>query len=149
MNGTFLVRKISASDSYAIRNEVLRPGRPVTECHFSGDHDKETFHLGVFKDEKLIGVASFMKNSNPFFVSALQFQLRGMAILEAFKGKGLGSLLLKEGENKIETEHMEALLWFNARITAVDFYAKHAYKTFGEKFDIPGVCEHIIMFKQL
>lgn len=149
MNGTFTFQVISSSDTYAVRNEVLRPGRPVTECHFSGDTAKGTFHLGIFKKDQIIGVASFMKNSNPFFTPIAQFQLRGMAIKEQFKGKGLGSLLLKEGEINIKKKYQEPLIWFNARVTAVEFYNKHGYKNFGEKFDIPGVCEHIVMVKKL
>ncbi|TVZ27362.1 acetyltransferase (GNAT) family protein [Gillisia sp. Hel_I_86] len=149
MRATFTVRLISASTTYAIRNEVLRPGRPVKECYFSGDDSPGTFHLGIFKDEKIIGVASFMKNSNPFFEPIAQFQLRGMAILPEHKGQGLGTLLLKEGESKIKQEVKEPFLWFNARVTAIDFYKKHGYESFGQKFEVPGVCEHIVMLKHL
>ena len=147
MNATFTVRLIPASDTYAIRNEVLRPGRPVTECYFSGDNSKGTFHLGIYKDEKIIGVASFMKNSSPFFDPSIQFQLRGMAVISEYKGQGLGSLLLKEGESKIKQEAQNPFLWFNARVNAIDFYKKHGYESFGQKFEVPGVCEHIVMFK--
>ncbi len=147
MSATYTIRLISASATYKVRNEVLRPGRPVTECYFSGDDSNETFHLGIYKDEKLLGVASFMKNSNPFFDPVSQFQLRGMAILPEYKGLGLGSLLLKEGESKIRKNAEDRFLWFNARVNAVDFYKKHGYETFGQKFEVPGVCEHIVMFK--
>jgi predicted GNAT family N-acyltransferase len=147
MSATYTIRLISASATYTVRNDVLRPGRPVTECHFSGDDSKGTFHLGLYKDEKLIGVASFMKNSNPFFYPIAQFQLRGMAILPKYKGQGLGSLLLKEGESKIKKGDHDPFLWFNARVNAIDFYKKHGYENFGQKFEVPGVCEHIVMFK--
>ena len=143
------IREIKTQDTYSIRQTVLRPGRPITECHFSGDKDDGTFHLGIFQNLKLIGVASFMKNSNPFFKSHTQFQLRGMAILPDFNTKGYGSLLLKEGEQKIDLNHKDTMLWFNARITAVDFYKKHGYECIGKTFEVPGVCEHIVMFKDL
>ena len=149
MSATYIIRLISASATYTVRNEILRPGRPVEECYFAGDDSNKTFHLGIYKDENLIGVASFMKNSNPFFESISQFQLRGMAILSMYKGQGLGSLLLKKGESIINRETQDSLLWFNARVTAVDFYKKHAYKTIGKEFEVPGVCDHIVMFKHL
>jgi len=149
MGTSFLIRIISTEDTYKIRNEVLRPGRPIFECYFTGDNSEKTFHLGIFKDNKIIGVASFMKNSNPFFDLKNQYQLRGMAILAEFKGQGLGSLLLKEGELKVKKQNSEPFLWFNARVTAIDFYKKHGYQTIGKKFEVPGVCEHIVMYKNL
>ena len=141
------IQDIKTQDTYSIRHRVLRPERPISECHFSGDNDDGTFHLGIFQNSKLIGVASFMKNSNPFFESLTQFQLRGMAILPEFKIQGHGSLLLKEGEKIIDLKHKDAMLWFNARVTAVDFYKKHGYQIFGKTFEVPGVCEHIVMYR--
>ncbi len=149
MSATYTIRLISASATYTLRNKVLRPGRPVSECYFSGDDSEGSFHLGVFNDEKLIGVASFIKNSNPFFDHLIQYQLRGMAVLPDFKGKGFGSLLLKEAESKIKREHQDPFLWFNARVTATDFYQKHGYECYGKRFEVSGVCEHIVMFKHL
>lgn len=149
MSATYTIRLISASATYPVRSHVLRPGRPVSECHFNGDEEKNSFHLGMYKEEKIIGVASFMKNSNPFFDHNNQFQLRGMAILPEHSRQGLGALLLKEGESRIVREDPDSFLWFNARLTAVEFYEKHGYITFGNKFEVPGVCEHIVMFKHI
>lgn len=149
MSATYTIRLISASATYSLRNEVLRPGRPVSECCFLGDDSKGTFHLGVYNDDNLIGVASFMKNSNPFFDQLIQYQLRGMAVLPEFKGKGFGSLLLKEAESKIKREYQDPFLWFNARVTAIDFYKKYGYECFGNRFEVTGVCEHIVMYKHL
>ncbi len=143
------VREISAETTYEIRSEVLRPGKPMEECFFDGDHAKNTFHLGVFIQDKLIGVASYMQNCNPLFSTPLQFQLRGMAILQDYKQQGYGAALLKAGEARIFAQYKDPLLWFNARIQAVGFYKKFGYQTKGEEFDVPGVCKHIVMFKPL
>jgi len=142
-----MIREITAEETYSIRQPVVRPGRSILDCQFSGDHDEGTFHLSILKNSNIIGVASFMKNSNPFFKTHTQFQLRGMAILAEFKNMGYGSLLLKEGEKKIDLVNKDAMLWFNARITAVDFYKKQGYECIGKTFEVPGVCEHIVMFK--
>jgi GNAT superfamily N-acetyltransferase len=100
-------------------------------------------------DENLIGVASFIQNSNPLFKEAEQYQLRGMAVLSEFKGQGFGTSLLIEGEQKLKNLVNHPFLWFNARDNAIGFYEKFGYKTKGEKFDVPGVCKHIIMFTLL
>jgi len=148
LNENIKVREISAEDTFNLRREVLRPGKPIKECQFDGDFAGDTIHLGVFVQNKLTGVASFMKNSNPLFSPKNQFQLRGMAIAQDFKQKGLGAQLLMEGEIKINT-HPDTLLWFNARVQAIEFYRKFEYATKGKEFDIPGVCKHVVMYKRL
>lgn len=145
---TFL-RKIAAEETYQIRSEVLRPGKPVSECHFEGDFDENTFHLGIFQDQRLMGVASFMKNKFHEFQDPIQFQLRGMAVLPEGRGKNYGKKLLLEGENILKNEYKSVLLWFNAREVAEKFYQKYNYKTYGDYFMIPNVCLHIVMFKTI
>lgn len=149
MNSQNNIREIPAFSTYPVRQPVLRPGRPLSECVFQGDEDESTFHLGVFHEEQLAGVASYMQATNPLFPNPHQFQLRGMAILPEFKNQGFGAALLNEGEKRLLIKKASPLLWFNAREYAVGFYKKYGYQTIGEKFDIPGVCAHIVMYKQL
>lgn len=149
MTRTINIRKIPASAVYSVRQPVLRPGRPLSECVFEGDTANKTFHLGLSLDENLIGVASFMQNSNPLFKEENQYQLRGMAVLSQFKGQGFGASLLIEGEEKLRNLGSNPFLWFNARDHAIGFYEKFGYKTIGGKFDVPGICQHVVMFKQL
>jgi len=146
---TIQIHEISASAVYSVRQPVLRPGRPFNECVFEGDTSGKTLHLGLFMDENLIGVASFMQNSNPLFKNPEQYQLRGMAVLSEFMGQGFGTSLLIEGEEKLKNLVNHPFLWFNARDYATGFYEKFGYETLGEKFDVPGVCQHIVMFKLL
>lgn len=143
------IKEIPVSQVYPIRQEVLRPGKPARECDFPGDSHHSTFHLGLFENQQLVGVASFMNTAFSKFEVPHQFQLRGMAVLDAFKGHGYGAALLLEGEKKLRKRETPLLLWFNARDYAVGFYEKYGYQTIGEKFEIPGVCEHIVMFKHL
>ena len=86
------VTTIPAEETYQIRLDVLRKGIDLP-AQFSGDFDEDTFHLGVFENNVLVGVSSFMKTENKHFKSK-QFQLRGMAMLEKFRGKGLGKLMI-------------------------------------------------------
>ena len=149
MESTHAINLVSGTETYEIRQEVLRPGKPITECVFNGDEAEDTFHLGLYENNELIGVASFMKTRNPIFVQETQYQLRGMAILPGHQGNNYGSALLKHGELVLQAIDAEILLWFNAREHATLFYEKHGYITRGEKFDIPGVCPHIVMYKRL
>ncbi|MDP3353786.1 MAG: GNAT family N-acetyltransferase, partial [Flavobacteriaceae bacterium] len=65
-----------------------------------------------------------------------------------YQGQAIGSKLLTEIINNIKSENAE-LLWFNARIKALNFYQKLGFQTIGEEFDIPYVGGHYVMFKKL
>lgn len=142
-----MIRKILAEETYPLRQKVLRPGRPLKECFFEGDLEKETFHLGYFDKDELLAVATYVARKNAFFDTPVQYQLRGMAVLPEHRGNKLGEKLLLKGEELIKKKEPETLLWFNARERAVGFYKKYGYHTIGDPFMIPNVCMHIVMYK--
>ena len=148
-NSPATIRQIRTEETYPIRREVLRPGKPASECIFEGDDHTNTFHFGAYVNGEIVGVASFMQASNPLFDAPGQYQLRGMAVLPDFQKKKLGELLLTEGEKHLKKNRDTDLLWFNARVTATDFYKRYGYATRGEAFMIPNVCMHVVMFKEL
>lgn len=130
-----------------MRQEVLRPGRPLKEVFFEGDLEEETLHLGYFDNEKPVAVSTYVLRKNALFEAPIQYQLRGMAVLPSYRKKKLGEKLLLQGEKLLKAKHSELLIWFNARETAVGFYQKYGYKTVGSAFMIPNVCMHVIMYK--
>lgn len=140
------VRKITYLETFPVRSAVLRAGKPIETCYFSGDEDNETTHFGLFLDENLIGVGSVFKVSNENFDEKQQFQLRGMAILDGFQGKGFGNLLLNEVCKYVETKNAE-ILWFNAREKAVKFYENSGFAIVGNSFQISEIGTHFVMFK--
>ena len=142
-----MIKKISATETYLVRQQVLRPGRPLEECFFEGDLEPETFHLGYFSEGDLAGIATFVARKNVLFEAPFQYQLRGMAVLPQFRKMKIGEKLLIKGEEILKNMEQEILLWFNAREVALDFYKKYGYHTIGAPFMIPNVCMHIVMFK--
>lgn len=140
------IKKIEALETFPIRLEVLRKNIPLP-YEFNGDFDKDTFHLGAFKDGKLIAVSSFMKASNTHF-KVEQYQLRGMATLEEFQGVGAGKLMMQNAFELLKELNITCL-WCNARVIAVPFYEKLGMETFGEQFEIKYVGNHFVMFKYL
>ena len=145
---THTIRSISSEETYPVRHPVLRKGRPLESSRFDNDDLESSFHLGLFLDEKLVGVATFLKNEHTLFSEEDQYQLRGMAVLEAYQGHSIGKNLMLAGEQRLNDINAERL-WFNARIIAVDFYKKLGYQTVGERFEIAGVGDHYIMTKLL
>ena len=140
------IKEISAEETFPIRLEVLRKNIPLP-FEFNGDFDKDTIHLGAFKNDKLIAVSSYMKASNKNF-EGNQYQLRGMATLTEYQGFGAGKLMLEKAVQILKEKNSD-LLWCNARIAAVDFYKKQGFRTFGEIFEISYVGEHYVMLKEI
>lgn len=140
------IKKINFLETFPIRSAVLRQGKPMETCSFLGDDALETTHFGLFIENNIIGVASVFKISNDNFDIKNQYQLRGMAILEAYQSSGFGKLLIEEIFNFIESNQVE-LLWFNARETAVLFYEKLGCSKKGPSFEIPDIGTHFLMYK--
>jgi GNAT superfamily N-acetyltransferase len=142
------IKKINAIDTYPVRQEVLRKGKPIETCRFKGDDDDNTVHFGLYQKEQLIGIISIFKEKNNLFQEKNQFQIRGMAVLEEFQGKGFGAELVKVAENYCINQNVD-LIWFNAREIAVSFYKKLGYTSIGDSFLIPDVGIHFAMYKKI
>ena len=142
------IKKINSIDTYPVRHEVLRKGKPIETCQFKGDDDENTVHFGLYQNERLIGIISIFKEKNDLFSETNQFQIRGMAVLEEFQGKGFGAELVKEAENHCISLNT-ALIWFNARENAVPFYKKLDYTILADSFLITDVGIHFAMYKKI
>ena len=141
-----MIKEIQSSETYLVRQEVLRKGKPLETCHFEGDDEKTTKHFGIELNEKIIGIVSVYQVNSQLFFNENQFQIRGMAVLEAHQQKGYGALLIERAE-KYCFEKNASVIWFNAREKVVPFYEKNGYQTKGNSFEIPEVGTHFIMFK--
>jgi ribosomal protein S18 acetylase RimI-like enzyme len=142
------IKKITAFETIIVRHPVLRLGKPIASCYFEGDDLPTTSHFGLFVENHLTAVISAFKVQNKLFIEENQYQIRGMAVLEEFQKKGFGEALLKYCENEITVAKGE-LIWFNARESAVGFYKKSGYEILGDKFEIPDVGPHYILFKTI
>lgn len=143
-----IIKKITAKETYFVRNSVLRKGKPIESCYFDGDDLETTIHFGLFDDENCVGIVSVFQNKNDNFGLTNQFQIRGMAVLDTFQKNGLGELLVKHCERHLKAGET-VLIWFNARETAKGFYEKLNYQIIGKSFVIPEIGIHYIMFKEL
>ena len=141
------VKQISTYDTYAIRQQMLRPSKNIDSCKFQSDDDDQTIHLGAFVSSKLVSVASFYFTNNPQFSEDNQYQLRGMATLPEHQNQGFSRELLKFGFPLIKQNFCQ-LVWCNARSSAEGFYEKTGFEAVGNIFDIPEVGPHRLMIKK-
>ncbi|WP_299210961.1 GNAT family N-acetyltransferase [uncultured Dokdonia sp.] len=146
-NPEYTLKQITAEETWPVRHPVLRKGRPLEDVYMEADEKPSTFHVGMYHRDTIVGVASFMEDEKDYFTGK-QHRLRGMAVLPEYRKKGIAELLLKKGENMLQTKGC-TLLWFNARIAAVSFYKNLGYVTVGSEFDIPLVGPHFLMKKEL
>lgn len=140
------IREIKAEDTYPIRKKELRENIDLPE-KFTGDLDNSTFHLGLFEDDNLVTIVSFMKNNHERLIGE-QYQLRGMATLQSYLKKGYGKKLVKRAEELLKEKKTE-IIWCNARVIALNFYHKQGFEIIGEEFDIPQIGGHFVMYKKL
>ncbi|MES2484902.1 MAG: GNAT family N-acetyltransferase [Bacteroidota bacterium] len=144
----YTIKTISATETFAVRHPVLRPGKPIETCIFDGDTLPTTIHFGIFEDDKILGVTSLFESPHAFFNEEKQFQLRGMAVLPSQQKKGLGDRLVQAAENYARSNGGQRM-WFNAREIALGFYRKMGYDTTGIAFSIGDIGIHYVMHKPL
>lgn len=133
------VKIIAPEDTHPLRRAILRKNMPNESHEFHGDFDGNTFHLGYFNGNQLLGIVTIMKNGEVA-------QIRGMAVEQQQQGKGIGRELMLEAE-KILTQENVHKIWMNARETAVPFYEKLGYSIEGEIFMIKPIGFHYLMTK--
>ncbi|WP_419881027.1 GNAT family N-acetyltransferase [Peribacillus sp. B-H-3] len=142
------ILEIKPEDTYSIRHSVLRPNQPLDACKYDCDFNIDTLHFGAFKNEMLIGIATFLKSPNPDIPGSSHYQLRGMACLPEFQGIGAGRSLILYAEKVLRKRKADAW-WCNARLSASKYYQKLGLQSAGDIFEIPHIGEHIVMFKML
>lgn len=154
-------RVITARDTLRLRQEVLRPGRPSSECTFPGDEDEPTVHAGTLHEGAIVSIASMYledrsagapggaPGSRASYPGGTAWRLRGMATEPELRGFGAGRLALD-----LCIAHAAArggtVAWCNARVEAVGFYERLGWQVVGgDVFDIPTVGPHLVMERPL
>jgi len=141
------VKRVSAEDVYPLRHRVLRPNQTLADCVWAQDKDSETAHFGAEHDGQIVGIASIAispREADP----PNTWRLRGMATTPELQGRGVGAKVLQACLAHAKSRG-GALLWCNARTTALEFYQSHGFETVGEEFDIKGIGPHYVMVHPL
>lgn len=127
--------------SIFIRNEVFRKphGLDIKDDDLSSDKVVEMF--GAYLDDKMIATI-FLD-----IVDRNTVKIRNVAILEEYRGKGLGKYLMDYVEDIARQRgYTKSILM--GRVSAEKFYNKLGYKTLSEPYDYKTV-PHVDMEKDL
>ena len=144
----FLVKEIKPKDCYFIRHQVLWQHKSFDDCGIDIDDQAGAFHLGAYKGDELICVASFFKQNQVKFSEQHQYRLRAMATLSSAQNTGAARALLNTAF-KILKDKDQNLLWCDARIIATGFYEKLGFEKLGDTYSIPIIGLHYLMYKTL
>jgi len=125
---------------YRIRWEILRKPWNQPIGSEKDDLERNAIHLAAFSGEEIVGCI------RGHFNSFTQAQIRYMAVAESFRNQGIGSLLLKELEEKLAERGAKEVI-LKAREKAVSFYEKNGYRIFKDGDVIFGEIAHFWMRK--
>ncbi len=132
---------VDAEACRPLRSQILRPGRPAEENVYPLDDDPRAVHFAMKRGKAVLGVGSVFPDPRPD--GPEQWRIRGMAVLDEERGKGLGAILLK-GLLAIAGNRGGGL-WCHARTDVEPFYARFGLVRDGDEFDLPGIGRHVVM----
>jgi len=105
--------------------------------------DQESFHLMLRSQSGAVVAIGRLHLNSPD-----EAQVRFMAVDESWRGRGLGSRILKGVEQQARTQAIKRLV-LNAREVALDFYVKHGYRVEGSAETLFGKIRHVRMRKDI
>lgn len=129
-------------ESLQLREDVLR--KPLGLSLTSEDlaNEEQQTHLGVFIEDKLIGIVVLKPSLDPKIV-----KLRQMAIAPSYQNQGIGTQLIQYAEQQALSQGYQQIE-LHARDQYQRFYTKLGYQPVGEPF-IEVTIPHILMTKKL
>lgn len=139
---------VKSEDLLNLRSKILRNNLDPNLCRFPGDKEINSFHLGAFNGNTLIGGVSVMKNECKKKELPNCFQLRGLFVDKEFQHNGIGKTIVNFVENRLRDSGVN-YLWMNARESAVLFYLKLNYSNSKISYNINEIGLHYLMYKKL
>tara|TARA_Y100001968_G_scaffold323439_1_gene361119 strand:- start:127 stop:573 length:447 start_codon:yes stop_codon:yes gene_type:complete len=139
---------IDSNLTYSIRKKVLWPHIKNGDYSLPIDKNIDTFHLGVFLNEKIISIGTFIKENNSKFKSKKQYRLRAMATDQKYRKMGAGKNLFLKGISILKKREID-LLWCDARLIAIPFYKSLNMLSLNETYYIPNIGPHKTMYLYL
>ncbi len=117
-----------------IRHEVFVIGQNCPK-EIEYEMEAESIHFIAYYNNEPAGTARIRQTENGY-------KLERFAVLEKYRGNGIGSALVKHLLG--ETIPFEKNIYLHAQLTAAPLYAKHHFKPEGENFWEADI-EHVKM----
>jgi len=131
------------ADYYRIRYEILRKPWNQPSATTKDDTEHLSVHLLV-RDENGKAVATGRMQFN----SPTEAQIRSMAVIDGYQGKGIGSFIIQHLEKIAASKNIKQIL-LDSRENAVSFYLKNGYVIEAPSYLLFGEIKHFRMIKYL
>jgi ribosomal protein S18 acetylase RimI-like enzyme len=127
---------------YNLRYEILRKPWNQPAGSERVDDDDQSIHYCLTTETTMMGICRL------HFNDASEAQIRFMGIDEAFRGLGIGNLLMQAAENECVKRNIQSI-FLQARDNAVHFYEKNGYQIIEPTFLLFNTIQHYSMRKYL
>ncbi|MGB2856363.1 MAG: GNAT family N-acetyltransferase [Dehalococcoidia bacterium] len=125
----------------AVRREVFTKEMGIPEEMVFDGHDERMLQIVVKDGETVIGTARVQ------FLDATKAKLERMAVLQAFRSKGIGRQIISFLDEELRDRQVKQVV-LHAQHEAVAFYRSCGFKETGGPFWEVGI-KHIKMHRQL
>jgi GNAT superfamily N-acetyltransferase len=143
-DGVVSVLEVGAPATYPLRQRILRPHQALSEVAFESDNAPDSVHLAVIDAAgSPVGVVSLLAEPAPTG-EGRAWRLRGMAVDEGHRGRGVGTALFGAVERRV-AERGGGVLWCAARLSAEEFYLRQGMTRVGKEWDEPFIGRHVAM----
>jgi predicted GNAT family N-acyltransferase len=135
------------ASALAIREIVFIEEQHVPESLEKDEDDSRAFHVLAYDGGHAIGTGRLVPISPPPQEAGAWGRIGRMAVLAAYRHRGVGKKILAELESEAARREYTGVL-LHAQVHARDFYARHGYEDAGSVFEEAGM-PHVMMRKRL
>ena len=127
---------------YQLRWRILRAPWGEPEGSEVDEIEEQCFHIMVTNNEKTVGVGRLQFNS------AVEAQIRYMAVEKTYEGNGIGRMIVDALELEAINKNVCTIM-LDAREPAIGFYQKLGYSIEKKSYVLFDEIQHFRMTKQI
>lgn len=90
-----MVTSVGAEETYDLRHRVLGRGATAADVAAADDDDPDSGHFVIKVDGAVVATGTVRRRGSPRAGDGSHWQVRGMAVEPPFRGRGLGSSVLR------------------------------------------------------
>jgi predicted GNAT family N-acyltransferase len=144
--------ELTAEEVRPLRTRILRSHVPEDEMAvFEGDEAPTSRHYGLRESgEALRAVVTYLRRESPDDLAEPAVRLRGMAVDEGYRRRGLGRRLLQSSLTHLAVHQPDLeIVWCHARTSAAEFYEREGFERHGDAFEVEKIGPHVAMWREI
>jgi GNAT superfamily N-acetyltransferase len=121
-----MIEVVDASETFSLRHSVLGRGRVPADVAARDDSHPDAGHFAVRMGGVVVATGTVRRRQAPSGGSGPHWQIRGMAVAPALRGRVLGSAVLLSLLDHVAVRG-GGLVWCHVRIAAKSLYERHGF----------------------